>query len=66
MDLSDRSNVSDGFESRLEADAAVAEATGREDLRGVVVAMRYLYICGIAAWYCASSAKSVAVGPEGR
>lgn len=32
----------------------------------VVVKMRYLNVCGTAAWYCANSAKTIAVGPEGR
>ena len=32
----------------------------------VEVAMRYLYTCGITAWYWANRAKSRAVGPAGR
>lgn len=27
---------------------------------------RYLYVVGIVAWYCASMAKRIAVGPAGR
>lgn len=30
------------------------------------VEMVYLYVEGIEAWYCASSAKIVPVGPDGR
>ena len=32
----------------------------------VVVPSRYRNTCGTTAWYCASRAKMVAVGPEGR
>ena len=32
----------------------------------VEVARRYLYTCGIAAWYCASKAKMTGVNPAGR
>ena len=29
-------------------------------------AMRYLYTCGMTAWYCARMAKMSGVGPAGR
>jgi len=51
VDLSDKRIVRDGLEG----------VEGEE-----VVEMRYRKVCGTAAWYCASRAKMVAVGPEGR
>lgn len=37
-----------------------------EDAEGDVVAIWYLYVDGIAAWYWARTAKRMAVGPAGR
>lgn len=49
------------FVDEEDVDAVLAEGEGEVD-----VPMRYRNTCGIEAWYCASRAKMVAVGPEGR
>jgi len=38
----------------------------RDGLLSLVVDIWYLNVCGTAAWYCANTAKIVAVGPDGR